>query len=355
MQSQPLPASVTPGNSAEVGQEPTSNRVEFIKTMGRLGKLTLLLGALWGLYYALHMGFPYIRNATDLIYEAKLEHAIRHPLFRDGVPCRVLILGHSQILSGFQPDRFDALAGTQVASYNMGLPDERRFVDNLEKLLASGQRPTHVFITCSWQPDRHSTRGIFNFIESDTEFLQAVFPFRRMPRDFVLFLLRARGHGGVAANYKYARKSVDDVVRDRGYYFIEGQSHYPGDRIPEDFRAAADNPNFVATREVRPEGQEFKRLMAMADKYDFQLYFVPVYGRPGQFAVPPVQNDETARAIKPYPRLHLLGPDYWIYPRRNFSDQLHVNRDGAAKFTEDLYQLTRGVLPPSAASGTTVP
>ena len=303
------------------------------------------MGVLWVLFYFVYAVLPYTRNATYLIYETKVDHALHQPLFPSGASCRVLMLGNSQVLSGFIPDRFDALAGKNVASYNMGLPAETLFVDNLERILENGGHPTHVFITSTWQPDNPNRRNLFNPIESDAEFLQQLFPFRHLPRDLVLFFLRAHDHDGLAANYRYVHRSVHNVLRDRGYYFVDGQSHYPRNRIPDDFRAATDDPQRIAPRKVLVEGSEFERLIGMAEKYDFQLFFLPLYCRPGQVAPAPPVNQQTAQSIRPYPRLHLLGPDYFIYPNRCFADELHLNPEGAAVYTEDVFKLTRETLP----------
>ena len=38
-------------------------------------------------------------------------------------------------------------------------------------------------------------------------------------------------------------------------------------------------------------------------------------------------------------KLKLLGPDYYLYPNKLFSDQTHLNRAGAQVYTEALFHL----------------
>jgi hypothetical protein len=61
--------------------------------------------------------------------------------------------------------------------------------------------------------------------------------------------------------------------------------------------------------------------------------------RVGEVAAPPSYNQQFAAFLEQASSCQLLGPDYYLYPNRLFSDQTHVNDAGARTYTEALYRL----------------
>ena len=312
---------------------------EVRKTFLRLGKFVLVLAGIWIVLYGVYAALPYTRPGVDLIYDAKVGDARGRQLFVTNRPNRVLIFGNSLVLSGFKPDMFDKLSVGQAESFNMGIPDELWFTGALRDLLANGQRPTHVLISIPWREDGNKKRTLFNLIPDDGKFLSEVFPFRKMPRNLVLFSLLARSHGGMGAFYRYARAGVEQMQADRGYYFIEGQSHYANDELPPDYTLEEDSPDKPYVRAVPSGGEEFAQLRAWSEQYHFDVYVVPIYLREHAASVPPPSNVDTLKAIAPYPNVHLLGPDYFRFPNKLFSDNLHANPRGAEAYTRAIYDL----------------
>lgn len=319
---------------------------QFMPNVGRvLRSLALFtLGAvpLWFLFDYLWVTFPYIRNGTRIIVDAKLEDIERGRLFPkdEASPFRVVFFGHSRVLAGFQPDLFDKLSAGKVSSYNLGLPGEERFVEAVESMVRGGTIPTHVFLLLAWPPEAFEPT-IWKWFDSDKPIIEAMFPFRSMPRDFFVFLALSRQRGGIEAFYNYGRQSVIDMRRDRGYYFIEGGALFPDHRLPADFTSPSDDPTRVAARDVYAKGPYFARLQALAQKHGFRYYLVPSHYREQACAPAPSVNEATEQQLANHPEFAVIGPDYYRYPNKLFSDPVHLNREGAELYTTDLWNQTK--------------
>lgn len=327
---------LAPPHSVEVGE---NTAAEVKKALRQLGRFALILAAIWLVFYGVYAAIPYTRPGVNLIYDAKVHDARHRQLFVANRANRVLIFGNSLVLSGFKPDLFDNLSRGDAESFNLGLPDELWFTGALQDLLANGQRPTHVLLTVPWRPDSADHRSAFNLIPDDDKFLSTVFPFRRMPRDLVLFAALSRAHGGMKSFYRYAQESVARMQRDRGYYFIEGQSHYSGDQLPADFVLDEDTPDRPYVRQIAAQGKEFQQLRAWSEQYNFDVFLVPMYFREHAVGSPAPVNAHTATELAEYPRFHVLGPDCFRYPNSMFSDHVHLNPRGADVYTRAVYDL----------------
>ncbi len=313
-----------------------------------LGDLAMAMGVvtgLWLLFAGINTALPYIGPGADVVYLAKNQLIRSGALFRREAPVKVVIFGNSQVLSGFQPELFDSLSGGSVSSYNLGLPDYLLFIANLEDLCKRGERPTHVLMMFPWPDTPKKSFSLFKPGIDDKRVMDALFPFRRLPRNLVLFAARARSRGGLLTYYRECRRQTQAMLAQKGYYFIEGQSHYPGHRLPDDFRLQKDDPSQPFLRSAATDVPAFQRMTALMERYDLQVIFVPRYFREGEVAPAEPQSALAARLAQ-YPRFAVLGTDYWLLPNRYFSDPTHLNGDGAAHFTRRLWALVGPTLKP---------
>lgn len=308
-----------------------------------LMQFILLLAILWGLFDGIYASLPYIRPGAKIIYNAKAR-AMRHPeagvrLFSTGASVRVLVMGNSKMLAGFNPAVFDQAAGQGVSSFNAGLPQDPRFLPDLEAILAREDRPTHVLLTMSW----YDPAAQEDSLTGDGQVMEAIFPFHHLPRDLTLFALRARARGGLKAFYRQGPQSISDMLAARGYYFIEGQSHFADHRLPPDFRLDSDTPHVPYARVGDASKPEFQRLCTLLHEHHVPAIYVPLHSRVGEFA-PATQNDAWARAVAGCAELSILGPDYWLFPNSDFADPVHLNPEGAADYSRRLAELVGPVL-----------
>jgi hypothetical protein len=300
--------------------------------------------ALWVAFYAINRGLPYLRNGSDIISNAKHRIEERGRVFpANSQAQRVIIFGDSKILAGFLPSLFDQLAAArhlQITSFNSGFPGSDVFLPQLKAMCRRGQAPEILFLTLPWRADPPG-RSVFHLVQDDHAVIQELFPFRNWLRDATDFFLSARGHGGVLAHYREAEQDERRVVVDRGYYLITEQSRFPGGRIPDDFHLATDRPDQMEMRTAPASGSEIGELSTLIRQYRMQCYFVPSYYRIGEYAPSPVRNDAFAATVEGLTPCKLLGPEYFLYPNRLFSDQTHLNTEGARVFTEELFHLVQ--------------
>ncbi len=300
--------------------------------------------ALWSAFYALHIAFPFVQPGSDLVYQAKVKEALLGTPFPESSKdaLKVVIFGNSLVLSGFIPELFDTLNDHRVYSYNLGLPNSVHFVEELSAMIARGQAPDIVFVTVPWSTEERPswTQNLMN----DEWMLDRIAPFHRMVRDGVLFAIRARTSGGVMSAYAKARRDVERTLRARGYYFIEGQSHYPNHRLPDDFSTPHDNPERTLPRTLATRGPLFERLLTLTKTHGIHVYLVPTYLRKGAAAPAPERNETVIAQFEEYPSLCVIGPDYVLLENRYFSDHVHLNPEGADYYTRYLKELTGSII-----------
>lgn len=302
-----------------------------------------LLAVLWLVFFAAWHSLPYVRPGTDVIYAAKEKNELQGRVFRAPLPDalpdagRLIVFGNSKVLTGFIPDVFDQEVRPVIPgiySVNMGKPDESRFVRDLEILARHRQLPSRIVLTLPW-----STTARGPFLRDDEAVASTLFPFRRLPRDLVLFWALAPFHGGAAAFYRHAETAVINMTTNRGWYFIEGQSHFPGHRLPDDFSLASDTADRIDDPAFIPSGPEFAQLCKFADQQNVRYYIVPSYHRTGEMAPPPPQAASVAGRLRGYRNFTVLGPNYFLFPPRYFSDPVHLNPEGAKLYTRELARL----------------
>ena len=91
-------------------------------TSSALGWTLLFFALGWIAFFALERWLPYLKNGSDVVFNAKLEWEHKGPVFpADPGVTRVLIFGNSKILAGFLPALFDQESSQNhlnVSSFN---------------------------------------------------------------------------------------------------------------------------------------------------------------------------------------------------------------------------------------------
>jgi hypothetical protein len=333
--------------------DPADQSVQAIDTRDwrkfRRGCLYFLLvsSVVWAGLESIYVSFPYLQPGSNIVSNAKRSWSLTHPLFDDDAKIRVLTFGNSKTLASFNPALFDARVAEsgvsgKVQSVNEAIPGERRFVTYLDRLLSAGARPTHVLIQFPPIPEDHELSWS-EWVRHDKMIVDALFPFRTMPRDFTLFVFASIGHGGIAGFYRESAQVAQQVVQDRGYYFLRGQSHFAGDRLPDDFSLPTDTPTQPGTRPIDTTSPPFVRLSDLARRYKFKVILFPPVYRTGELAPAPTR-DPVEQTLPGHPEFVILGDDYWLIPPRFFSDPVHPNVEGAEVYTGRLATLLAPLL-----------
>ncbi len=308
-----------------------------------------LFVVLWVCFFYLYQRFPYVKNGSTVVFDAKLKVEAGGTVFpADRSVVRVLIFGNSKILAGFMPSVFDQMAASarrKVSSFNSGFPGSDLLLPPLQEMCARGQAPDVLLLTIPWRVDP-PRRGIFRFVLDDHVVIQALFPFRSMASDLTSFLLNAPDHGGVVSYYREAEKDEKSVIINRGYYLISEQDRFPGGRLPDEFHLESDQPNTILKRGAGPRNAEVAALDQLLTHYHIRCYYVPYYLRVGEAALPPGVDQQAAARVEQLTSCKVLGPDYYLYPNKLFADQTHLNAAGARVYTEALLHLLEGKLSP---------
>lgn len=298
---------------------------------------------LWFFFYGIFRAFPYLSEGAAVIYRSKLKQEMHGAIYpADFNGRRVLIFGDSKVLAGFVPDLFDSLAtqgGIDVRSYNSGYPAHPGFVPELRQMTENKSSvPDVLLLTNPWAS---AAQGVdaFHPLPHDHELADRLFPFRYLFRDSLSFLFTSRAHGGVLNFYREAQRNDANMIRDRGYYFIAEQSHYPNDSLPDSFHLSSDQPQQVALREADATSPELMELNEIVREHHIHCYFVPYYMRTGEAAPAPAIDQAFAELLERSTSCKMLGPDYYLYPPHLFSDMTHLNREGAKIYTADIYGL----------------
>lgn len=322
-------------------QEPPARALQHIVRLSATALIGFLL--IYAVLLGVHVRFPYLQSGADLVTQYKHDLSHNGRPFRSRGTLKIMAIGDSRVMSGFIPALFDreivARGGPAVESYNFGLPGDAKFVDDLELMAERGMAPDIALLILPWDAVERDRPSFFRFLTYDAATMDRLFPFRTLPRDFAIAI--AESHGSVSSlrrAYRVAEENIKRVESDRGYFFIERQSHYPNDELPADFSAQTDTP-LVPERRIVPTGPVFDRLVRLCAAHKFTILFVPGYYRAGKFAPADSISAETVKTLAGQPDMGVVGPDYFLYPNRLFSDITHTNRRGAESYTRDLAKL----------------
>jgi len=324
-------------------QELATTRV----TGSAIGWTILLFVLFWVAFYGLSQAFPYLQNGSDVVFGAKLRWEEKEQVFpADPSAIRVLIFGNSKILAGFLPSWFDQMSSANhlnVVSFNSGFPGSDLFLPPLKAMCERGQAPNVLLLTLPWSADPPK-RSLFRIIPDDHAVVDDLFPFRNFLRDLTAFLLSAPSHGGVVSYYRESEENEREVIAERGYHLITEQSHFPGGRLPDDFHLDSDQPAQGIGRVAPSQSAQIQELNDLVQRYHMDCYYVPYYLRVGEAAPAAASDARFAALLQQTSKCKLLGPDYYLYPNRLFSDQTHLNQAGARVYTEALFQLLKDKL-----------
>ncbi|ANN72130.1 hypothetical protein [Bordetella bronchialis] len=301
----------------------------------RAARFLAIAAAVWAVLDGLYAAFPMIRPGADIVMEAKFQSLVKGRLFSPEDRARVLVFGNSKTLAGFRPEDFDGAFRPGVRSYNLGLPGDARILPILEAALAAGNVPTHVLLTMAWDDKPRPT--LLDRLRDDETILYTLVPFRDLPRDITAFIVSS--HFRFRERYEEGRHERDRMLAQRGWYFIKGQSYFPSGELPDDYAIPSDHPDEFLARPIPPASFVLDELDRLSRQYGFKVILVPGNTRRHAQAPAPAGDERRALDIAGHPGMRVIGPDYWVYPPKDYSDAVHLNPAGALAYTHDLARL----------------
>jgi hypothetical protein len=335
---------------------------QFIKKIALLALLVTL--AAMGLnFLGAKMGNVY-KDGAALVCETK-RHMIRngeieHPKGK----VNVLFMGTSRILFGLNPTQFDRLTGGKTHSYNLALPalpiGSAYFL--LKDYLHRNPPPQYIALQLflskfkNWKIfDYYINQGLggmdevvslLNNLESKSFLINYLFPFRmdKYPTFKYLYnsLLKP-------SSVKKAHQSNMAILKrlkdDRGYYFTEEHALIPRN---------------TGTKELTQEPQfdpftdsYVKMFFDLAQKKGIKVLLIQAAYRIDEY-LPYESIPLHFKKIRDhYPNV-IIAPQGWKqkrYPHKYFSDDIHLNNEGALIYTRAIYDDFIAALPPAALRG----
>ena len=113
---------------------PTAERLHPAAAATRQGRpvttFVLLFAAAWVALYTAYVLLPFVRPGSIVIADAKFDTLVKGNLFGPQDRNRVMLFGHSKVLTSVIPRELDALVGPGFRSYNLGLPGESQVSSN---------------------------------------------------------------------------------------------------------------------------------------------------------------------------------------------------------------------------------
>ena len=149
--------------------------------------------------------------------------------------------------------------------------------------------------------------------------------------------VRSRHQGGFFKFYQEGLDNAEKIVGQRGYYFIENDSLFPDHKLPDDFRLETDDPTQPIEIEFPEDSTLLAELTDLQRQFEFHIVFVPIYARSSQ-AAPPSPKPAWEEFLERQ-GITVVDPQYFVYPNRLFSDVVHVNPEGAERYTRDLWDV----------------
>ncbi|UCH98183.1 MAG: hypothetical protein JSV88_15405, partial [Candidatus Aminicenantes bacterium] len=280
----------------------------------------------------------------------------------------VLFMGTSRILAGIAPTFFDELSGGRTLSYNLALPalpiSSAYFVlkDYLEK------NPSPEWIIMQLHINRcrkctlfnyYSSQGLIRLGEIFSLFMNTqskniavnyIFPFKMYKFFTVQYLYNGIFHPSRLRRLQEDNRIIlDRMIGERGYYFIEEQAVSPDNRLPDDF---GEMEKINAAAQQGPEYDPFddpfvEKFFDLTRENGVKVLLIqPVYWENQllQYEKIPLQFE---MILKEYDHVFLAKQGWKLrrYENRLFSDRTHLNKDGAKRFTREIYQEFHEVFP----------
>lgn len=312
------------------------------------------------------------KDGAALVCEAKRRMVRSGALQHKENKAAVWFMGNSRILAGLVPLHFDKLSGDRTFSYNLALPalpiSSSYFV--LEDYLEKNPPPQYIVMQLYINHGRTGTVGnyyaaqgmsgwhemfsLFKNRDNKSILLNYIFPFRMYWSHTCRYLYNRIFHPpAVRRLQKNNRAVLNRVAAGRGYYFIEEQAVSGDNRLPEELvrkRGGGFKKGGVYDPFIDPYVEKF---FALTLENGIKVMLIqPVYRR-GQF-LQYVKNPPQFTALLERYKHVAMAKGGWklkFYDNHFFSDLVHLNKDGALRFTGEIYKEFNEVFPAGALPG----
>jgi hypothetical protein len=268
----------------------------------------------------------------------------------------VLFFGASGVLSSLIPEVFDSLMYQKTYSLNLALPalPIGPYYHTLIEYLEQHSPPKYIIMTYRVNKqtellfDRYANQGInfpretlsyFIHRKNKNQTLNYLLPSHVYRKSIGKYLYNYLVHpGAIEKKKRNNRQIINQMIKDRGYYYILEQSRFPHNVLPKDYQEENDC-NSCPMTVYHPDSDVYvEKFFNLTEQFDIKVFLIthPIRkGKYGQFEKTP---EPIKLLISKYD--HITIPrEGWklpLYANRYFSDPHHLNKEGAYRFTKEI-------------------
>ena len=305
----------------------------------------------------------YLNDGGRLVTRYKRE-ALRKGAFlnSDNTARDVLVLGDSEILSGFVPQIFNALSEHKINSINLALPGQplsSAYYMLKEHLRNTSTKPNAViiFFNVNYQKiNFYGTEGAsleealgHLYYKNNAEyFVKYLIPSRQYIVNIFKYLKMFLFNRQTLFKLKKKNKDVLDKVLNNDGYLPLSLDRYPNSILPDSIYEPTDNPNIVHEFPNVKEDIYFHKFVELINKHQLKTLVIRTPKRIGSRKKEKI-IPSTLESLLLSNRLFFLGNNGWktkFYKNQFFADTRHLNPNGANKFTKDIFNefISSGIL-----------
>jgi hypothetical protein len=306
------------------------------------------------------------KDGAALVCETKREMIRSGAIHYRENKVNVLFMGSSRILAGIVPIYFDELTGGKTFSYNLALPALPIFSSYfvLKDYLEKNSSPYYIIMMLYINRCRsctlvnyYASQGMIGLDEvaslainmrNKSIILNYVFPFKMYKFHAVQYLYNSILHPSNIRQLQGSNRSILNRMKEnRGYYFIEEQAVSSDNRLP---------PGFVKKRQG-PTGKDLindpfidpyvKKFFDLTEKNQVEVFLIQPAYRENQHVQYEGMPPHYVTLLKHYSHVSIAKEGWKLkfYENRFFSDPTHLNREGALRYTREIYNEFSEIFP----------
>lgn len=268
----------------------------------------------------------------------------------------VLFMGNSRVLSGLRPDVFDENTENIFYSVNLGLPALPLSCAYyaLKDYIEHNKKPEWIILdlynifpgSTGGLYRKYSVQGCrgageiwdYTVMYGDwLNFMEYLLPVRQYKYNAAEYLVKkVLKPGSIEAVSLGNKRTVERVLNARGYYFIKEQALFPDYKLPESYGGRAEKD-----LDVLPVYDSFKdpfteKFFSLTEQKGIKVLLIQ-----GAYRVDTIRSltevpEQFSAIMKRYSNV-ITAEEGWkpkIMKNCYFSDEVHLNRVGAAKYTK---------------------
>jgi len=313
---------------------------------------------------AIHSAKIY-KDGASIICEAKRKAVRNGQIHHERDKTNVLFMGASGMLAGLNPQVFDSLFNYQVNSINMALPalPIASYYHYLKDYLDNNPAPAYIIMTLQVEGEpfllfnTYANQGI-NFPDE----LLSYFWNRKDKNQVLNYLLPVHVYRNAVFQFlsngllapeditetrQRNQHIIEQMVANKGYYFIQEQAKFPNGQLPNDYSEPGDCDTCLKPI-IDPFTDPYvDKFFTLTQQQGIEIMLVTYPTREGKIAqyrkTPAIIN----RLVQAYPNIS-LPPEGWkfhFYANRFFSDPHHLNKAGSDDYTKAIATRFKQVYP----------